>query len=571
MINKKQSYTKILKEYNIKVLQLLAKNCDIPLTHNGKYKNKEELIKDINNVLKKIKRNKIKYQKGGNPELTVDTDTTPNTERQLSAALTPLPKELPEVIGEGTFGKVYRPALTNIKDNKIYIIDKNDNNIFILKDFNINNFNDNKYIGKVLNKSFNIDFNKTVDSLKENSLELYNDIYNDIIISKIDSDNLFTIKLEGITIIDKKDDKKDDKKNIQLIYQYGGISLQDFLSKILLKDKYINDLNKLKTLLKVLLKNIKNNLLDNDIYHLDIRLPNILYDVENRLNLIDFGLFINSHDKIINFIKYLFENNMLIYNRPFEYDVIHALKNTDPSKEHNIILIASVFYLLSPDTRKMLKYNLLYQPKFYIRDDLILDDNNIKENKENLKNYLETSNYLKFKDNTKQLCEKITVFYIGVILYYINSYSDQKFFNTKLIDKCLEMNYLNRCTYQDILNNIDKEDGIDLILEKQTNGGKYKKNNNKNILNNKMKIKKLGGETIVLPPQSQSITTLNIKNFDDIENIKNIDVKKFLITNNFIKDNENTEDTENTDPYSIRQIVYDDFMDNNIKDLNKLI
>jgi hypothetical protein len=541
---KKQSYIKILKEYNIDVLKLLARKCNIPITYNSKYKTKDELIKDINIVLKKIQKNKKKYQNGGTigNNLSVDISGMYIQDQQpLSFPITPSTPFVSKEIALGSFCHIFKGPKQGTAKNLVYKIidiegdDKNIIKLELIEEKDDTITYDTNFIGKIYLKSIikeyirfeecisskDVNFSLDLNKLKGISDVLYEEIYNDICIRKLDKDQKFTIKLEAISIIDDVDS---DLTNIQLIYRYSGIPFLNIIYK---------DDNELKKNIRELLENINNFFIDKYAYHFDIKFNNILYDYTRttKLILIDYGEFIESSDKLIEYLLKLKKNNKNILNMAFENAIIKKLdgkKNIDilDKKLKTQLFNIFRFHIMSSEYRTATRYSIEhYEPTFYISDELRLDRNNINinENENTLLQYLNNT-YLNF--DYKSLCEKMIVFNIGILLQHINEIlQEENKYSAELIDKCLEMNYLYRCDFNYILNNLDK---------KIKTGGKYKKNNKKNSLNNKMNKNKKGGKESnddvssikVLQPHISSLDRL--KNQPKTENITYTDLMNII-------------------------------------------
>lgn len=221
-----------------------------------------------------------------------------------------------------------------------------------------------------------------------------------------------------------------NKKKIiyNIIYEYGGVDLYDLIVKnnITFKDIFIKFGNILETV-----KILSNN----NYVHLDIRLPNILYNKTNKeLKLIDYGLMLytNNIKKKFNKLK-----KYVLYYLPPE------LNNDNLNDLYKRII-----------KKYVLKYNYIYYK------------NKIK--KKQIQTIIDfTFSNLKNKNINQAIdVHKIDIYMIGIVLYeliiYMNIYnnlniSDKKYYLViKFIKKLIEPNVHKRYTIEKALDEYKK-------------------------------------------------------------------------------------------------------------------
>jgi len=215
----------------------------------------------------------------------------------------------PIYIASGSYGCVIKPG---------YICKKEEN---------IKKKKKSKIIANTVSKLFP----KKKEWLREINLH-------EIVQKEIDPDNKFTIKLidscEIVPSILKSTQKIEkcklvnqyQKENIyQIIYENGGIDLYNIIIKRTYPDisERFNIINALHSFISIF-EGLKILAIKNYIHH-DIKLDNILYDInKNKFILIDFGLLRNI-SKTFDYVAFLFKDphNLTFKYYPPEYNIMY--------------------------------------------------------------------------------------------------------------------------------------------------------------------------------------------------------------------------------------------------------
>jgi serine/threonine protein kinase len=328
-------------------------------------------------------------------------------------------------IAEGKYGCVITPAF-DCKNKKII----------------------NNSVAKLFNNKINYNY------------ELY--IYNKI--KEIDKNNLFTVeKLDNCKInkqfINSNVDNFDkcslikNKVNYQIIYEYGGIDLLEYI----IKNKTID--------VKLLFKNfndiIKGLLLldKNNIIHNDIKLNNILFN-NNKLFLIDFGLAIFTND--------LFNNSNLINKLDLEHLLMpldiklyglskfKLLKNT--TKLNTLLFIDYVNKLINSYPNYFIS-----NPKYY--NEIIKLNLSIQKKTNSFYSFIIKTSFDKLEHLYRNIRNKGDIYQLGLSIYLIIIFIIIKHPNEinkiplsifKLLIKMIEPNPLKRISIKKLASDYKK-------------------------------------------------------------------------------------------------------------------
>lgn len=269
------------------------------------------------------------------------------------------------------------------------------------------------------------------------------------IIKNLDLTNKFTIKMLNYCEISSdflnknvnnisKCDKNDKEIIYQIIYEDGGIDLRKLFQDIPNNFDYNNFLNKLKEIFQglIILKN-------NNLCHRDIKLDNLLYNINNnKISLIDFGLMVNFDDiyNYDNFNLYLYNNSYYYPNELKIYSFIKSNKTLSFDKltynSDNLINYLKYTY------EKIKNYENISKILTNIRTDKYIYQDYIKKNKEEINN-------LDYKN-------KIDVYLFGVVLFeiiiniIIQTKNENKYISfLTLIKKMLKINPIERISIED--------------------------------------------------------------------------------------------------------------------------
>jgi hypothetical protein len=217
-------------------------------------------------------------------------------------------------IGEGSYGKVFRPPLQCLRPSP--------------------QFDSSKYISKVL-------------ALEDLDKEM---AASDIL-KNLDPEGIWSIRSEHFCTLGLKQDNANYNESVsekyQVVYKYGGVDFDHLMFKegaSSLDDnfyKYINDsemwskLSKdgfvlIARLIKELLPNLRK--MNEEMYHCDLHFGNIVYDGQNA-RLIDFGVFKTRENLIIQMRK-AWENRYLSYGVVPGAAMAYVLQDLEPLIEN---------------------------------------------------------------------------------------------------------------------------------------------------------------------------------------------------------------------------------------------
>lgn len=303
-------------------------------------------------------------------------------------------------IGKGSYGCIIKPSL---KCDKTFG-DKNEISKFF---FDYKEYNDENNLHNIIT---NIDKKNKFTIKKISNCKLFLD-YD--IIRKIE--NFYSCNIY-------------DKYIYQIIYEYGGIDLE----KLLINDKFKSiDLYDFFQRFSNIFEGI--SILDeNDLVHFDLKLNNILYDLEkNKFVIIDFGL-MKKKSKLYsyNLIDLFSENQHPFY--PNEINILNIIINKSDDKKLNSMLYYEHFQIL---IKKLQKIYHNSHDKFFV-------------------NYLKTFEKISYqfeneiKNNFKSMLSLFKIFF-------------KKFSNVKFYSENIHNNQIN-----DILNEIcnDIKSKIDVYM-----------------------------------------------------------------------------------------------------------
>jgi serine/threonine protein kinase len=288
---------------------------------------------------------------------------------------------------------------------------------------------------------------------------------------KKNNDNLDSEKKETISecILEKFDNETNNYKIHEIVYDNGGISLDDI---------EMNDHDFIKSFI-ILCKSLQT-LHELQFIHRDIKPGNILYNNNNnKLSLIDFGMCIPSNEVYTNKQKWWVESEYFV--SPPEYCLID--KN---NKYKNLDVIYTHFY----------KNDEFYNKKKKEYDDFFNSYNNINTIEE-------------IPDKIKKVAYKGDIYSLGItllILFEKNNikitHSDNNLIKTKffdLIDNMTNSNPFNRYNLSDVINDLFELEKL-YISEVELNAYNDIKCDQdiENVTNTLSNLKQIGGGKIKL-------------------------------------------------------------------------
>jgi serine/threonine protein kinase len=268
-------------------------------------------------------------------------------------------------------------------------------------------------------------------------------------IENIDKKHEFTIKMVSSCKISLTPEikKKINKLNLcdlktdeihQIIYEYGGYDLDIFFNKQSINFNKFNFYIFLQKFFNIFYGLSKLN--KNDLIHFDIKINNILYNInKEKFHIIDFGLLISKSKLYTNHIVNSFKNNQHAFY-PNDFNIISYINNGIFYKNLNEYKLNSDLFIL------------------FINDEIDIIKNNYKFNNNDpyLKEILDIYNYFKIdmfknfdykffekifikKIDINKLCKdiagKLDVYMIGLALYEITIIIFTKFYNNPSIKK----------------------------------------------------------------------------------------------------------------------------------------
>ena len=220
-----------------------------------------------------------------------------------------------ELIGKGSYGDVYRPALKCNRNNGINPLENQDRNNYVTKvythpDYNKNDRNDE---GKELNRI------KSINQLGKFHIPAE---YRCTVANNIPYSKEFDGFVERLTTKDKP----------AFVFKYGGVTLD----KLYVCEITENVISKIYTLFEGLV--IMGN---HNILHFDLTNKNIVYSEKNGFKFIDFGLMFKpfANDKTDNDRKNLIKDNqhyiwpwdIKYYVNDIKESIIAKFKNPNPA------------------------------------------------------------------------------------------------------------------------------------------------------------------------------------------------------------------------------------------------
>ncbi|QOI90203.1 hypothetical protein QKU58_gp128 [Pyramimonas orientalis virus] len=249
------------------------------------------------------------------------------------------------------------------------------------------------------------------------------------IISKVDPSSKFTMrKLDDCKVnnISKKDRrscryKKEDFPKYQIIYEYGGIDLVEFMKR---------DYD-VKSLLPAIY-NLCTGLVELEkhrLCHRDIKESNILFR-EGKFYLIDFGLML-SYDRLYDEEQnYVLRYNYSYY--PPEFKIYYNYKFVNS----NLSSIGNIYKFITRDV----KLN-------YTKSEMVFDSRMIEKTVKNILTNKATIDILKMA--MVQQAKKVDIFGVGVVLMKVLLHSNDKHIELKMklfeiLRRCVELNPYKR-------------------------------------------------------------------------------------------------------------------------------
>jgi serine/threonine protein kinase len=164
------------------------------------------------------------------------------------------------------------------------------------------------------------------------------------IIKTIDPKNKFTVKMidfcDANTEVYKNseilsfDSKYRDYKKYQIVYEYGGSDLDEFLSSGYILSPNFNIYTFFKSFINIFDGIVELN--KNELLHFDVKINNVLYNHKNnKFSLIDFGLMKKKEEVLhANALEHFFINKYYYY--PSELNIFSYIlfkRNNDIKKE----------------------------------------------------------------------------------------------------------------------------------------------------------------------------------------------------------------------------------------------